>query len=53
MTASGPKCQFAAVQRNGRCRWNIGRSVGVPDTTVPDLRRTSAACPITLPNAGY
>jgi hypothetical protein len=28
----GPKRQFAAVQRYGRCRWNTGRSVDAAHT---------------------
>jgi hypothetical protein len=28
----GPKRQFAAAQRYGRCRWNTGRSVDAADT---------------------
>jgi hypothetical protein len=31
-----PKCQFAAVQRYGRRRWNTGRSVNMADTTAAD-----------------
>jgi hypothetical protein len=44
MTAGGgPKCQFAAVQRYGRCRWNTGRSVDVADTAAPDPKRSLLA----------
>jgi hypothetical protein len=34
MTAPGPKRQFAAVQRYGRCRLNTGRSVDAADTAL-------------------
>jgi hypothetical protein len=42
MTARGPKRQFAAVQRHGRCRWNTGRSVDVADTAALDPLRKSS-----------
>jgi hypothetical protein len=43
--AFGPKCQFAAVQRSGRCRWNTGRSEHVADTAAPDPKpKWSAIC---------
>jgi hypothetical protein len=41
MSAAGPKRQFVAVQRYGRCRWNTGRSVDVADTVAPDPQPTS------------
>jgi hypothetical protein len=41
-SALGPKCQFAAVPRYGRCRWNTGRSVDVADTAGLDPSRSSA-----------
>jgi hypothetical protein len=39
MSVPGPKRQFAAVQRYGRCRWNTGRSVDVAETAAPDPER--------------
>jgi SAM-dependent methyltransferase len=40
MSQVGPKRQFAAVQRYGRCRWNTGRSVDVADSAAPDPHET-------------
>jgi hypothetical protein len=37
MSLPGPKRQFAAVQRHGRCWWNTGRSVDVADTELTIL----------------
>jgi hypothetical protein len=39
MAGLGPKRQFAAVQRYGRCRWNTGRSADVADAAAPDPNR--------------
>jgi hypothetical protein len=41
MSAHGPKRQFAAVQRYGRCRRNTGRSVDASDTAAPDPKQPS------------
>jgi hypothetical protein len=41
VSAHGPKRQFAAVQRYGRCRWNTGRSADEARTAVLDPLHTS------------
>jgi hypothetical protein len=49
MSPIGPKRQFAAVQRYGRCRRNTGRSVDVADTAAPAPKQTNP--PRSIPQA--
>jgi hypothetical protein len=45
MSPYGPKREFAAVQRYGRCRWNTGRSVDAAHTAASDRERTRSYAP--------
>jgi hypothetical protein len=39
----GPFCQFAAVQRHGRCRWNTRKSVALGEFLNSAVRRETEA----------